>query len=179
MTNVNYNTMGTSMLGKDEQSEGALFIRFLNPTDFDAAFGAMRLYIKDNQGFLDEYKYLGLFGGPLKDFIKRYIEASYEFNSSYSTYQKDTWYNYFATRWNYSFEELDIYFGALVATNDMGKIPRSIFSAYTYKPSKDTAIGETIKDSAKYIVYAAGAYAVGYLLLREFLFGTKRTKKRS
>lgn len=171
MSNVDF-------LGKDEQAEGVPLLRFLNPTDFDVAYEAMRLYIKDNQGFIDEYKYLGLFGGPLKEFIKRYIEASYEFNSSYSSYQKDTWYNYFASRWNYSFDELGIYFGALIATDDMGKIPRSIFSAYTYKPTKDTALGETIKDSAKYVLFAGGAYVVGYLLLREFIFGKKNYKKR-
>lgn len=169
MSNVNFNT-----LGKDEQTESAPFVQFFAPTDFDTAVKAISVYIKDNMGFLDEYKYLGLFNGPVKSFLKKYIEASYEFNASYSNYQKTKWYNYFKSRWNFATDELDVYFSALVATNDMGKIPRNIFSAYTYTPSKDTVLGGAIKDAAKYSIFAVGMYAVGYLLLREYLFGTKK-----
>ena len=161
-------------LGKDEQSEGALFIRVLNPTDFDNASEAMRKYLKNQLGFLDEWKYLGLTGGPLREFLHRYIDTSHFFGSSYNVFQKEKWFDYLKTKYGYSNTELEIYFGAYDTVNSQGKIPASISQAYNYTPTKDTAFTEMLKGAAKYAFWGVGIYAVSYLLLREKLFGTKK-----
>lgn len=166
------------VMGADEQQEGTLFLRLINPTDFDTAYEALRIELKKQLSLIDEFSYIGLFGGDLKEFLHRYVEASHEINSAISGFNKSTFYSYFKNKWGYTDEELNVYFNALLKMDSQNKIPRSIMYAYTYKPNEGGLVADTVKKTGKFVLGTVLLYGAGYLLIREILFkkGSKIVK---
>lgn len=161
-----------TFLGTDEQKEGALFLRLLDPTDYDTAFEGVRGVLKDSLGFTDEFHYLGLLGGPLKDFLNRYIEASYQLKAGYSPTSKQHFYNELGEF--YDKQTLDTYFNALSKAYQMGKVPKSIYNAYTYTPTEGGILKDLTVSSSKYLITAVLIGGAGYLLMREAFFGKRK-----
>ena len=165
-------------MGADEQTSAGFWLFQITPTDFDNAYESLRQYLKNELGFVDEYTYLGVLGGTLKDFLNNYINASHAIGAAYHSYNKNKFYNYLKTNYGYDDDELDIYLPALSIVNDQGKIPRSIYDAYSYTPSSESAVVEAGKSVITWGVGLGAAYLIGYLLLREAVFGrTKKSRK--
>lgn len=153
-------------MGRDEQESGALFVRLFSPTDLDKASEAIRKDLKDKLSFVDEFKYLGLFGGPVTDFLKNYIDTSHRLRLAYSTLNKNQIYSAMQTIYGYDAEALNIYFGALSKLWDQGKIPEAIYVPFTYAPD-DSTIPEV---ASKYLVKSLIIGGVAYLLIKTVIF---------
>ncbi len=153
-------------MGRDEQEGGALFVRLWSPTDLDTASEAMRIDLKEELGIYDEWKYLGVFGGTLRDFLERYIDVSHALKKSYSPVNKRKFYDFMIAKWGYDKETLDLYFSTLVKLTKQKKIPKSIYEPYSYVPD-DSTVPER---ASKYLVKAIIIGGISYLLIKSIIF---------
>lgn len=154
------------VIGRDQQEGGALFIRLISPTDRDKAQEAMRVELRQRLPLGQEFKYIGLFAGPLKQFLSDYIDVGHALKLTYSPLNKERFYTAMKQKGDYDNEALDIYFDAFYTLRKQGKIPDSIYKPYTYVPD-DSTVGEK---AIKYGVNAIVIGGVAYLLIKTIIF---------
>jgi len=187
MTGFNY-----SMMGRDETQPGALFYRLVNPTDFDTVVEAMRVRIK-NEFTWDLinptlWGLVGFNGGPIKQWLTRYIIVADKFKMPYTPVQWEKWKTEFMREYGYDEESLKVYFKTFSQLADGGKVPSTVYRPFEYEPTSDPGIIEGVKDLVKGAaeegqkvatkgVVMLGVAGVSYLLIREFIFGKKLSRR--
>lgn len=125
------------MFGADQQEPG--WFPTFNPNDFDIAVKSVSAKMLDNYNvdFINPKAYwnVGLFNGPVKNFIKRYmaiaraVKQPYLYQSQWNGWSK-------IYRKNYGKDDA-VYFRAFRLAAGEGKIPESILRPWTYNPESD------------------------------------------
>ena len=105
---VNLGQFTCDTLGAVETAPGLPFWRWISPTDFDFAFENMRVRIKDSYDTKMAWHLLGLFGGPLKRWLTRYIELSSKYEDSYTPATPHSWMTRFLEAYPGDYTAVDL-----------------------------------------------------------------------
>lgn len=154
------------------------------PNAFDKASKAMIERLKDEYNYdlvnATLWKLIGLNGGPVRDFLMRYIKQAREWGKSYIKADWPQWQKTFISKYGYDDSTIEVYFRNFRVLQSEGRIPESIFKPWTYDPSKDyEGIGDKfLNEVSKYAKFALAGVAIFYGAKTFLAYKTiKRVKK--
>lgn len=178
MTNINY-----QMLGADETQSAGLFVRLVNPTEFDKAAEAIRARLKTEYNWdlfnAELWGLIGFAGGPVKKWLTLYIKESDRLGKPYYRNDLIQWENIFA-KYGYDKKTADTYLRVLRQLHSEGNISETIYNPNTYRAVDDPEAGQIVWHETRKMLYGTAGIVVvggiGYLLLRDY-FAKKVTGK--
>jgi len=178
-----------SYMSGNEQAPGAVFIRIIDPNDFDRAQSAIcRLIETALPGLfnIQRYRMLGFEGGGVSKFLQNYILMARTKRAAPTQDNVVMWKgNYLAQYPGSIGEDVELYFDSLMKAQAAGTISRTIFEPWDYSPTStidDIKAGlvETVKDAAaaaspiigsgvNKVLIAGAVVAVIYLLGKQYM----------
>lgn len=153
--------MGQSELAPSATGIGAM----LAPTLFDRAAENMRRAIKEELTWEIfnplAWKVLGISGGPIRRWLKRYIDVATNSRTAYAPSESEEWFSQFKTAYGYDDDELQLLFTTFFTLVSNNQIDDEIYRPWTAEePSREGPLAKTMKTVLTYAVVGAVVYGV-------------------
>jgi hypothetical protein len=173
----------------DEQSPGAVFIRIIDPNDFDRAQSAIVKLIETAlPGWfnIQRYRMLGFEGSGVSKFLQNYIIMARTRRAAPSNSNVVMWKgNYLAEYPGSIGEDTELYFDSLMKARAAGKVSNTIFEPWDYEPTSTieditAGLAQTVAEAAGFaapaissgvnkVLITAAVVGVIYLLGKQYM----------
>jgi len=170
-----------------EQDPGALFLRWVNPTEFDKAKLEIIDYLKRQHSWdlvnPKLWALVGFDGGPVVEFLKSYIEIAGTRKESVTRENMEIFVGQLQRDYNEKTAHSREYLRALIALRAAGEIPDTIYKPWTHTRTEPyEALTPAVQKTFNKLIWVglgvAVIYAVGPAIVKQVgARGSRRSRK--
>lgn len=151
-------------MGTNELAPG--WVPSVFPTDFDNVQQAMAKALRDQfkYPFINPtaYSVVGLFQGPIKLWLTRYI-ANAPTLGPYTKSNFSAWNNRYINKYKYTQEENELYFSTFRQLHETGRVPTNVYDPTSYKMEKESFLQKSLSGiGGKLLLYGVIGAVVVY-----------------